>query len=77
MAIQQKFKTGDEVQHKSGGPKMIIKAYEPKDGEEVTCEWFDKEHHVQERAFHQDTIKTYEPRTYPTGSSRRSSIWND
>lgn len=56
----QKFKTGDEVQHKSGGPKMVIKGYEPKDGEEVVCEWFDK-NTPREKAFHQDVLKPYDP----------------
>jgi uncharacterized protein YodC (DUF2158 family) len=57
--IEQKFKIGDEVQHKSGGPKMVVKGYEPKDGEEVLCEWFDK-NTPHEKAFHQDTLKKYE-----------------
>jgi uncharacterized protein YodC (DUF2158 family) len=57
---QQRFKTGDEVQHKSGGPKMVVRVYEPKDGEEVICEWMNKEHMPVEKAFHQDVIKYYQ-----------------
>jgi len=57
---QQKFKMGDEVQHKSGGPKMIAKVYDPKDGEEVICEWINKDHMPVERAFHQDVLKRYQ-----------------
>ncbi|WP_421898311.1 YodC family protein [Marinoscillum sp.] len=56
----QKFKVGDEVSHKSGGPKMVIKEYEPKDGEYVTCEWFNKNSYY-EKSFHQDTLKPYTP----------------
>lgn len=55
----QKFKTGDKVQHKSGGPKMVVKGYEPKDGEEVTCEWINKEHLPVEKSFHQDMLEPY------------------
>jgi uncharacterized protein YodC (DUF2158 family) len=68
---EQKFKVGDEVVHKSGGPKMVAKGYEPKDGEEVLCEWFDKEHHVHEKAFHQETLKIYKAREYMPGLSKR------
>lgn len=56
MATNQKFKIADEVQHKSGGPKMVVKGY---DGEEVICEWFDK-NTPHEKAFHQDTLKNYQ-----------------
>lgn len=73
--MEQQFKIGDSVVHKSGGPKMVIKGYEPKDGEEVVCEWFDKEHHVQERGFHQDTLRKYEVPTYRVGPARRDNKW--
>jgi len=55
----QKFKTGDEVQHKSGGPKMIVREYEPKDGLHATCEWFNNED-LKEKSFHQDMLKPFE-----------------
>lgn len=54
---EQKFKIGDQVQHKSGGPKMVVKGY---DGDEVVCEWFDKNTPV-EKAFHQEVLRIYEP----------------
>jgi uncharacterized protein YodC (DUF2158 family) len=60
MATIQKFKRGDEVQHKSGGPKMVVKAYEPSDSEDVVCEWMDKNHLPIERAFHQDVLKHHQ-----------------
>lgn len=56
----KKFKIGDEVQHKSGGPKMVVKDYEPKDGEYATCEWFDNSQNPKEKSFHQDTLRPYE-----------------
>lgn len=67
--IEQKFKRGDEVQHKSGGPKMVIRAYEPKDGEDVICEWMNKEHMPVEKAFHQDVLKRYQGPTIRAISS--------
>lgn len=54
--VEQKFKIGDEVQHKSGGRKMIVKGYEPKDGEEAVCEWMNKDDMPVEKAFHQDVL---------------------
>lgn len=56
---KQKFKRGDEVQHKSGGPKMVVKEYEPAEGEEVACEWMNKEHVPVEKSFHQDLLIKY------------------
>ena len=64
MATEQKFKIGDEVRHKSGGPKMVVKGYA---GEEVICEWFDQST-LHEKAFHPDTLKKYEPRQIRFGS---------
>lgn len=56
----QKFKIGDEVQHKSGGPKMVVKGYEPADGIEVICEWMNKQDMPIEKAFHQDVLIPYQ-----------------
>jgi len=58
----QIFKIGDEVKHKSGGPKMVVREYEPSDSEHVTCEWFDQKDVRQEASFHQDTLIKYEPK---------------
>ena len=60
MPADQKFQIGDRVQHRSGGPIMVVKGYEPKDGEEVICEWFDKST-PKEKAFHQDVLMPYDP----------------
>lgn len=38
---------------------MVVKAYEPKGGEEVICEWFDKTGNPREKAFHQDVLVPY------------------
>jgi len=51
---------------------MVIKGYEPKDGEEVICEWFDK-NSPYEKAFHQDTLKAYEAPVFFTGPPRRDN----
>jgi uncharacterized protein YodC (DUF2158 family) len=59
--VKQNFKMGDAVQHKSGGPKMIVKGYEPKDGEEVVCEWMNKDDMPVEKAFHQNVLHIYDP----------------
>lgn len=56
----QKFKTGDKVSLISGGPSMTVVRYEPKDGEEVVCQWFYK-NKLEEKAFHQGTLKPYVP----------------
>lgn len=59
--MEQKFKIGDRVVHKSrSGPIMAVKIYEPKDGEDVTCEWFDKNDVLQEKSFNQNTLDAYE-----------------
>ncbi|WP_421898314.1 YodC family protein [Marinoscillum sp.] len=53
----RKFKIGDRVKLKSGnGPTMVVKEYEPQDGAEVTCQWFDNSDKLYEKSFHQDTL---------------------
>ena len=37
---KQKFKPGDVVTLKSGGPDMTVKCYEPQDSTDVVCTWF-------------------------------------
>jgi len=74
MAVNQKFKTGDRVVHKSGtGPVMAVKTYEPNTGEEVTCEWFDKNDTLQEKSFHQETLNMYENPVIIAGPSLRNN----
>lgn len=57
--MEQKFKPGDIVQLKSGGPSMTVRAYEPTDGDEVTCGWFEG-NTLYEKAFHQDMLNNYQ-----------------
>lgn len=52
----QKFKPGDVVLLRSGGPEMTVKCYEPKDGTEVTCTWFGTKG-LEEKSFPQDLLE--------------------
>ncbi len=61
MATEADFSIGDEVEHRTGGPKMIYTG-KSQIGEAI-CEWFDG------RQRHQDTfsfsaLKKHEPPTY-------------
>lgn len=38
--MAKRFKTGDIVQLKSGGPKMTVENYEALNGRMVECQWF-------------------------------------
>lgn len=65
MAIQRKFKVGDLVRLKSGGPLMTVKdVYDDpnnpflKDyGGYVKCTWFDEKNALRSSEFQQDTIE--------------------
>ncbi len=48
------FKEGDEVQLKSGGPKMTV---QEADFEEIYCQWFDNKQNVKEGRFLSKTLK--------------------
>lgn len=56
--MKQKFKIGDKVRHKTGGVVMVVVAYEPKEGNEVTCEWMSNNECLQ-RSFHEDLLELY------------------
>jgi len=56
---KQRFKSGDVVELRSGGPRMTVRSYDPPDSEEVTCEWFDKTHNLCSKSFNQDTLQNY------------------
>lgn len=74
--VEQKFKIGDRVVHKSRtGPVMAVKNYEPKDGEDVTCEWFDKSDMLQEKSFHQNTLDIYEDPIIIVGAHSRKNYY--
>ncbi len=68
--MERKFKTGDQVRLRSGGPVMTVVEYEvwndilggligkAKPSQEtgmVTCQWF-KEDELKKSNFHQDTL---------------------
>ena len=63
--MAQKFKTGDIVQLKSGGPEMTVKEYKrvtkpdltgAVSDNELICEWFDK-NELKTGYFHQDSLE--------------------
>ena len=54
-----KFKTGDVVQLKSGGPAMTV-SKEQGNGE-LFCQWFDATEKYQSQSFESDSLKAYEP----------------
>lgn len=57
----KKFKTGDPVKLKSGGPEMTVKNYnEDKYADDelmVDCDWFDKNDTKQSDTFHEDQLE--------------------
>ena len=55
--MNQKFKTGDIVILRSGGPSMTVKEYPDPDSPEVICQWFKKDGDLMEKGFHQDTLE--------------------
>ena len=57
---EKKFKEGDIVLLKSGSPKMTVMGYEPKDGLNVNCTWFDKSE-VKEKSFNENLLQNYKP----------------
>ena len=59
-----KFRIGDLVQLKSGGPSMTV-AYLPRDQpNRCRCTWVDDKHNLQEEFFNFDELKIYEE--YPS-----------
>ena len=50
-----KFKRGDTVILKSGGPMMTVEHCEYED--EIKCTWFDDKHKRQSEAFHEDLLE--------------------
>ena len=57
---EKKFKTGDDVVLKSGGPRMTINKYVSNDS--VKCDWYNGTDFTS-RTFLQDQLKLYESPT--------------
>ncbi|MCY3873860.1 MAG: DUF2158 domain-containing protein [Rhodobacteraceae bacterium] len=56
---EQDFKLGDDVQHKSGGPKMTVKEISEEYG--ILCTWFDsKKEDFSGARFQPHELKMYE-----------------
>jgi uncharacterized protein YodC (DUF2158 family) len=61
------FKEGDEVQHKSGGPKMAVEGKHGYDDNSYICSWWDDKKKKFERdTFPENVLKPYQP---PRGPS--------
>ena len=54
--MAQKFKIGDVVGLKSGGPPMTVANYHSTENEIVFCKWFAGKN-LEEEYFHQDALK--------------------
>ena len=74
MAMEQKFKPGDIVRLKSGGPKMTVIKYDPAQGADLTCQWFEKDSQFKEKSFNQDALEVYQTESpiIVTGRPRRN-----
>lgn len=57
----EQFKLGDAVQHKSGGPKMIVCYITNKQHASHQCEWFDNAGKLQHGMFHPDVLEPHKP----------------
>jgi uncharacterized protein YodC (DUF2158 family) len=54
----KKFKTGDVVRLRSGGPNMTVVSYgKYLDGEKWACKWFDDKRHVIEDTFFEEELE--------------------
>mgnify|MGYP002713095358 CR=1 FL=1 len=59
--MAKKFKKGDCVILKSGGPQMTVKDYNDEDYIDdelmVDCDWFDNKNNAQNGTYHEDQLK--------------------
>jgi uncharacterized protein YodC (DUF2158 family) len=56
------FKDGDEVQHKSGGPKMAIEGRSQMVAGVYVCSWWDdKKKDFQRKEFTENVLVAYQP----------------
>lgn len=58
--LEEKFKIGDIVQLKSGGPEMTVSSLMKSSfgyNGKVKCDWFDKDNKTNRAIFHQDQLE--------------------
>jgi uncharacterized protein YodC (DUF2158 family) len=60
--MPEKFKTGDIVQHTSGGPEMVVRGPKwhdagPYADDQIDCMWFDDEGAEIRGVFHEDELE--------------------
>ena len=63
--MAQKFKTGDVVRLKSGGPNMTVADYDeygyPTSEWKYLCRWFDEKHKHAELTFREEELELVHP----------------
>jgi uncharacterized protein YodC (DUF2158 family) len=63
--MADKFKSGDVVRLKSGGPNMTVVAYdvweEYEDEKKYKCRWFDDKHKPAELTFKEEELQLVHP----------------
>jgi len=57
------FKDGDEVQHKSGGPRMAIEGRSQMTGHYICSWWDEKAKTFQRKEFTENVLVAYKPTT--------------
>ena len=63
-SMTKKFKTGDVVRLKSGGPNMTVVKYGLYDYEKTEkclCRWFDEKHKLSEQTFWEEELEVVHP----------------
>ena len=63
--METKFKVGDTVQLKSGGPIMTVSGFFETDGPRVKCTWFEDkldQRVLQEASFPAEALEAIDPR---------------
>jgi uncharacterized protein YodC (DUF2158 family) len=64
-----KWKVGDMVQLKTGGPEMTVAGADAKDPDKVACDWFDSKGTAKSKSFHEDQLVEYDPDEEPPAIS--------
>lgn len=58
QASDHKYKMGDVVRLRSGGPNMTVQGYtDLGTGEIVSCQWFDRAEKLQKGNFREDALQ--------------------